>query len=412
MSDVLRISWSEWNELTHQVVLGLKLLVKPETRTLCLQAPDLIQGLLGVCAASQLGLQLLLDEKSQITGPTNDILLAPAVLADGLQAYRALHLYPDQSAMPPLDLDQLRVTFMTSGSTGQPKHIQKTGAGLKAEVQVLLKLYGLQNTDSILSFVRPFHIYGFLHALLLPIQARAKLSLWPSHLHVPTEAFQSADLLIAVPSQWSLIDSLLDVGEIKRLISSGAAFGLERTRLLQQHPRKPREAYEILGSTETGGIGYRSLLTDSSCFELLEGVHIESSDLDGTWIVSPFLAPESRAYTADQLELLSDRSFRHCGRADRVFKYAGKRFSLSEIEVALSQICEGATVVCHFTTDNTRAQGGFLQAWIEWERMDLAEVRAKFLAKHALPFPQIVVPMMPLPRDEQGKVQLSQLIKD
>jgi len=410
MTEIIRLSWTEWNANATTLAAQLRTVLGPETRVLCLQAPSIIQGLLWISAAAQLGLAVMLDEKAQFAPRGSETLLCPPHVPLPFADGKVLHLFPEHADDEAPRIPD-SIIFMTSGSTGQPKHIMKSRKGMTAECAVLKKLYQLQPAATVLGFVRPFHIYGFLHAWLLPIQARASLVLWPTHMHLPSPPYHEADLLIAVPSQWSLIDSLLDQGSIGTLVSSGAPFGQQRQRLLQQHPGKPKAAFEILGSTETGGIGYRSLAGSSSDFELLDGVEILSSSSEGTWITSPFLVPESKALTGDLLELVSVRSFRHSGRADRVFKYAGKRYALNEIEEALSAVCEGAAVVCHFSEDLARPQGGYLRAWVESEGLDIAQIRKQFLTIHALPFPNILTPMIALPRDEQGKVQIAQLLR-
>lgn len=420
--EILELSWAQYRLVTLELAERLRPRLAPCTRVLCLKTPELLEGLFWIGAAVQLGLSLLFDEKPRASELGSEVLIAPHELSPQLGTYSGIQLYPGSpSEAPPLILEQLRVVFKTSGSSGQPKPIFKHAEGLLAEVEVLQRLYCLHAGQHVLGLVRPFHIYGFLHAFLLPLKARARVTLWPLTQHLPLASLPRADLLISVPSQWSFVEALLRETPVHRLVSSGAPFGRDRAQRLKEHPQKPFESWEILGSTETGGMGYRRIDAneDHAQFELLDGVELDESGSDGTWIRSPFIAPEKAAFTADRLELIDELSFRHLGRADRIFKYAGKRYSLPEIEDALSSLCDGAAVVCHFIEDLSRAQGGILRAWVEAkdesdkdERgQKTLDIRVRFLAQHTLPFPQQLICLPQLPRDAQGKVQLEQLLK-
>ncbi len=418
-NEIMRLSWWDYYQLSKVLAAEISRRLRPETKVLQVVAPELLEGLLALGAAAQLELTLLFDEKASAESEGPDTLrfdkhwLPPAV------SYQGLELYPSgPSEALPFNLERLRVIFKTSGSTGQPKRILKHGSGLVAETEVLARVYGLEAEDHIVGLVRPFHLYGFLHAFLLPLKKRAKITLWPVTQHLPSAALPTADLLVAVPSQWSFVEAMLEQTTVKRFVSSGAPFGLERAERLRRHPKRPVHAWEIIGSTETGGLGTRRIGDRDDAFELLDGVEIEECAIDGSWIRSPFLDPEVSAFTADRFELIDAGTFRHLGRADRIFKYAGKRYSLTEIEEALSRLYDGAAVVCHYTQDLNRAQGGTLKAWIEGdpalgklEKGQNVEMRTRFLARHTLPFPQLLLPIEKFPRDAQGKVQLEQLLK-
>ena len=409
-------TWSDYYRLAQELAQRMKALAPAETHSLCVRAPDLRQGLLALGAADQLGWGIIFDEKSRFPAEKNGIFVLPETALPPSAPALVIELKPGSTNEAlPLRPDLLKVTFSTSGSSGQTKFIKKAGPGLCAEVEALRRLFALKSEQSVLSLVRPFHIYGFLHALLLPLSVRAGLTFWPSSDTVPVLSSLPIrpDLLIAVPSQWSLIQYVLEHGGLGTLVSSGAPFGVQREESLRLYQGSYQYAYEILGSTETGGIAHRRLDQEDRLFQLFEEVSVIEMSEEGTLLHSAFVAPEAEAFTSDRLELLEGGRVRHRGRADRVFKYGGKRFSLSEIEEALSVLSGGVSVVCHYAEDFSRAQGGTLRAWIESTvNCDVPALRIRYLSQFDLPFPQRIVQINHFPRDAQGKLQMQQLMQD
>lgn len=304
-------------------------------------------------------------------------------------------------------------SFATSGSTGQARLIEKHSDGLLAEVNVLKALYGLRKGQQVLSLVRPFHIYGFLHSFLLPLFTETSLQFFVSKGSLPSSDDGlpvASDLLIMVPAHWHLLNYLKTFHDCRTLVSSGAAFGPERQAELLEE-RVCGRAYEILGSTETGGVGYRRLDVEDSEFRLFPGIRLETVE-DGTLVHSPFLSPEAFTKSADRLRMIDDVHFRHEGRSDRIFKYAGQRHSLAEAEDLLRNLTKAKEVRCFFQDDTSKAQGGVLFAWIEgvWTEADLRALRPRYEEATRCPFPHRLQVLKEFPRDAQGKIVLAELL--
>lgn len=306
-------------------------------------------------------------------------------------------------------LEEWQLTLCTSGSTGEPKRIQKTGAGLLAEVRDLSGIYGWREGDALLSLVSPLHIYGLLHSFLLPWFNRASVefvNFQNGPVDIPALASSRYAAVIGVPATWSFVKDLLKVRPVGTLVMSGAPFGAKRRGELQNLSSKPERAWEILGSTETGGIGMRSLLEPEDCFRCLPSVRVMEEGGE-QWVESPYLKPASRWMLADRLEIKADGCFLHQGRSDRIFKYAGQRYALAEVEHALSRIHADAETLAFFHRDDTVAQGGWLEAWVESEPLPVdAEVRRRYRAETPAPFPHRLHFLASFPRDRQGKVQI------
>jgi len=101
---------------------------------------------------------------------------------------------------------------------------------------------------------------------------------------------------------------------------------------------------EVLGSSETGGIGHRTAVWQSgqpsAPFVALPGVRVSEGEGGRMQIESPFLDPSApRPYvSADRIVVVDTSRFVHLGRADGVVKVGGTRVSLQEIEARLLAI--------------------------------------------------------------------------
>ncbi|PTN38109.1 AMP-binding protein [Desulfonatronum sp. SC1] len=153
-----------------------------------------------------------------------------------------------------------RIAFSTSGSTGEPKTVVRDFFFLEQDAVHLADLF--PGVNRFLALAPPHHIYGFIHAVLIP-----KL------LNVPCEdrrfvnlsalinELRPGDAILGFPHVWRLC---VETGELfppgvlgvtstgpcpPEIIRSLKSLGLE-TML------------EIYGSSENGAIGYRTGLND------------------------------------------------------------------------------------------------------------------------------------------------------
>jgi acyl-coenzyme A synthetase/AMP-(fatty) acid ligase len=352
--------------------------------------------------------EVILDEKNLLRDETafrlDESMIPPGLLPDSalIQADIKAPAFWGR-------LEEWTLTLCTSGSTGEPKRIRKTGMGLLAEVRDLAGIYGWDETGAILSLVSPLHIYGLLHSFLLPWFCRASVE-FVSFQDGPVDPLELSSGkyagVIAVPATWSFVKDLLACKTIGILVMSGAPFGEKRRQELQGLSCPPEQALEILGSTETGGIGMRSLLTMDDSFHCLPSVCVRE-DAGLQWVESPYLKPEQRWQLDDRLELKGDGRFVHQGRSDRIFKYAGQRYALAEVEQALSRIFQNVETAARFHGDESVAQGGWLEAWVESEAIAAdAAIRQAYRQETRAPFPHVLHLVAHFSRDAQGKLQI------
>jgi len=245
-----------------------------------------------------------------------------------------------------LDPNLAGITIFTSGSTGQPKNVDKRLQQFEAEIQGLENLWGQELGDAtVLSSVSHQHIYGLLFRLLWPLSAgRCFLR---NDLAYPEETlgairkhrncvFVSSPALLKRMSQETHMPEHPHTPVM--IFSSG---GLLPTEAAQRcHADLGTWPTEVLGSTETGGIGWRRQQPENKGYwTRFSCVRLNLSESGQLVVQSPYLGQEGSFVTGDRARLVDDRHFTLLGRADRVVKIEEKRVSLPELENRLNQ-CE------------------------------------------------------------------------
>lgn len=232
------------------------------------------------------------------------------------------------------------VTFLTSGSTGQPKMCRKRFAQLAAETEVLATLWTLP-PGPVVSTVSHQHIYGLLFSVLLPLLAGRPMTASRAHSwdDIARQLTAGDATLVTSPAHLSRIPSELPAAcRAGAIFSSGAplsqqAAGDARTRLGVLPT-------EVLGSTETGGIAWRRQAASGEPWTPLPGV-TAGLDADCMLVISsPFCGDDSPVRTGDLVRFEDDGRFSLAGRGDRIAKVEGKKVSLSRVEQALMELAE------------------------------------------------------------------------
>ena len=101
-----------------------------------------------------------------------------------------------------------------------------------------------------------------------------------------------------------------------------------------------QNAFELFGSTETGGIGYRQQLQADTPWTFFKQVTPKLGDQNCLSLKSPWISYENSDYyqSSDQCELLENKQFVLKGRIDRIVKIEEKRISLVEVESRLNEL--------------------------------------------------------------------------
>jgi acyl-coenzyme A synthetase/AMP-(fatty) acid ligase len=314
-----------------------------------------------------------------------------------------------------LDLDQCRLSLCTSGSSGEPKRIDKTLRQLANEVEALEQLWGADLGEAcIIGSVATQHIYGLLFRVLWPLCAgrpfvRRQLAFSEDLQRASRE--YPAFAWVASPALLKRMGDNLDwpaLSAVRRVFSSGGALPSEAAQSLQQ--RLQQWPTEILGSSETGGIAWRQ---GESLWRPFAGVEL-SQDSDGALLISsPYLPAGHVEHSADAARIATDGRFELLGRLDRIVKLEEKRISLPMLEQALAAHDWVAEARLGVVQENRASLGALLVlsesglfALREHGRRDLTETLRKHLSQHceALALPRRWRLLRQMPLNSQGKL--------
>ncbi len=245
--------------------------------------------------------------------------------------------------------------LFTSGSTGQPKLVQKTFLNMMVEVEFLQTLLHTNEDDMYLPLVPSFHIYGLLFTVLLPLYVggsiRIDVPFSPSGI-VEDGLLKNANIVIANPTQYmSIIDFMRpylteDFAHIKYCISSTMAID---TDIVEQfYSKYGIRIVEVYGSTETGGIAYRKFY-ENSFWRFFPYVEWSTTAEDNVLeVLSPAVSLSENSssnwyVTGDIIEGGSE--FTLLGRINQIIKTAGNRVSALEVENVIKHFTGVADVV-------------------------------------------------------------------
>jgi len=320
----------------------------------------------------------------------------------------------------PLDLDQCRLLLCTSGSSGEPKLIEKHLRQLANEVEVLEDQWGAELGQAcIIGSVAAQHIYGLLFRVLWPLCAGRPLlrRTLPFPEDIQLASREHADFcLVASPALLKRMGDNLDwpaLSRVRRVFSSGGPLPAEAAQQLQQ--RLDQAPTEIYGSSETGGIAWRQ---GGSLWQPFVGVELSQDEQGALRIASPCLPPGHVEQTADAARIQADGRFELLGRLDRIVKLEEKRISLPMLESALSEhpfVSEARLSVIEdnraFLAALVALSDAGLHALRNQGRRALTQALRKHLAQYceALALPRRWRLVRQMPCNAQGKLPQAQL---
>ena len=307
-------------------------------RNMAVHLEDSAELAIALLGAWRAGVRVLLPADLQAQSRERLTSLVDLWLSDHEGDTRLAELHAEPLPAAALDLDLIGLTLCTSGSSGEPKLIDKTLRQMHNEVAALQTLWGEELGDSvIIGSVAAQHIYGLLFRVLWPLCAGRVFVRRPQpfpedlqRLSLPQANFA----WIASPALLKRMGDNLDwqaLSRVRRVFSSGgplpAETGAQLGELLGQVPT------EIFGSSETGGIAWRQ---GGSVWQPFADVQVGLNDDGALYIRSPYLAPGHTEQTADGATLHADGRFELLGRLDRIVKLEENRVSLPMLEQALA----------------------------------------------------------------------------
>ncbi len=278
-----------------------------------------------------------------------------------------------------LNLQQVKLTIFTSGTSGLPKAVDKTLAYLGYEINALQKQWGeLLLGAHIVSTVRHHHIYGLLFRVLWPICAGLPIS--RNELLYPEQVIKNAranNVLISSPALLKrLTDGVLTQG-YRAVFSSGGPLSFDAAFSSSKYIKSV--PIEVFGSTETGGIGFRQQKTAHATWQFFSELQVQLGIDECLAVKSPWIPLEGFYQTSDQCDLLNDGQFMLKGRIDNIIKIEEKRVSLREIEKSLMRLVWVNTAkVIAINTQQCNYLGAILKLSLQGEKKLQTVGKGKF----------------------------------
>ena len=272
--------------------------------------------------------RVITDRPDDLPAPLQAVTIAPAG-------------FPD-AGLPPAPIHKVMVRLFTGGTTGKPQVWPKTVGNLFGEAFFMAERFAISPEDRFVAMTVPYHIYGLLFAVLVPLAASAGvnpgISVYPSEI---TEALTryNATVFAGVPMHYRVLRRVDFAGGPLRLAISppgrlepedGAAF-FRRTGV---------GVTEVYGSTETGGVATRNRAQHESGLMPLSSVKTKIAG-DRLYVRSPYLSPNLKTdakgffLTGDRVGKDAKGGFVLKGRADGIVKVGGKRVDLEGVQACL-----------------------------------------------------------------------------
>jgi len=379
----------------------------PEHGVVGVSSPSAGFVLAGVLAAWKLGRAPLLLDPSLKAEPQAVLERYP-----GLAIAAAA---PEDPSAQPLEPvwpvgEQVAALFLTSGSTGEAKLVQKTARQLFLQMEAELEWLGVPKDLSVMSLAPPFHIFGFVYGLFLPLQGRGRASFSPKGLPalwISAMRERKPSLVVGVPFHYrTLAQHTKEPLPQSFYFSSGAPLTPDVDAAFKE--KTGRSITQGYGSTETGGIAKRIGFGAWHPFPKLEWKIAEE---DGRLVIrSPWQENPAEWHVCDDVVTREGDGFVLLGRADSVVKIAGKRFSTDEV-VRVAQAVPGIAEAAAVTYERFGEVAVALFAEkAAGDDVDSARLREALTAKLA-PFkvPRTIEVLAALPRLSNGKVDRQKL---
>lgn len=305
--------------------------------------------------------------------------------------------------------DEELCRLFTGGSTGAPRIWSKSCRNLFGEAWYHARHYGVGAGDLVLATVPPYHIYGLLFSVLMPLVAGAETAgdspSFPAEIR-QAAAEQDATILISVPIHYRALRGRALAGHSLRLAFSSAGM-LEQQDNLDFFQRNGVAVTEVYGSTETGGIATRRLAQGESAFCPLEVVDWEEAN-NALLVRSPFISssvdwePDGYYSTGDQVRIVEGQGFLLLGRANSIVKIGGKRVDMEEVRAKIKEISGSGECVV-FSRPTPGGRENELVALVEGE-VEIPRLKRQLATVlEACALPRVIKAVAQIPVSANGK---------
>lgn len=285
----------------------------------------------------------LADVAAGVDGTLTDGLTVPAD-GQGIRLFDPSYT-DDGLPLAPIDPDTAEIVLHTSGTTGAPTSICKPLRCFEAELTSQSEVFAPVAGKTVIATVPPYHIYGLLFRVLWPLATNRPFSTdtvsYPEELATAAETNPGC-MFVSSPAFLKRALPVLDLDRLGHCLgpvfSSGGLLPPPVAAAYNAGLSQP--VVEVYGSTETGGIAYRSVFDEASPppWQPLPGVEVTTDSETQTLSVrSPFMPNASWFRSGDRAGIEGDGRFVLRGRADRIVKVEEERVSLPELEQRMAR---------------------------------------------------------------------------
>ncbi len=270
--------------------------------------------------------------------------------------------------------------LFTGGSTGTPKIWSKTAGNMLGEALFMASRFSIDTSDTIVATVTPYHIYGLLFSVLLPLVASARvLGETPSF---PAEIAkvahrESATIFASVPAHYRVLRGRRITPSLRLAFSSAGMLEEEDNEGFCQTNKIG--IVEVYGSTETGGLATRDRSDGQNFFTPLSPVKWQIKE-ERLYVRSPFLSPDlpmdenNFFLSGDRVQSRGENEFSLHGRADSIAKVGGERVDLDEIRDLLQGQPNVKECVVMALVDGS-GRGNRIAALVRGHGIDLKQIK-------------------------------------
>lgn len=303
----------------------------------CEDAGNFLAGLLGILSA---GRDVVLPGHAapgylHDLGAVGSRLVTDVRELDGDALQVSVSKVASTVASPRIEIDaNTRIGFSTSGSTGAAKLCLKTHDQILLEAAAHLRMWGAPE-GPVVGTVSHQHIYGLLFRVFWPLMAGKPVVAHQCEFWEQVCAHAvSGYSIVSSPAHLSRISENLIVENSPRYIfSSGGLLPFVAAQsALKTFGVLP---FEILGSTETGGVARRQQSIEGERWTPLPDVEIAAGEEGALSVRSPFTGETDFVTMGDAVSIGDDGRFALNARLDRIVKVEGKRVSLPHVEEAM-----------------------------------------------------------------------------
>ncbi len=354
----------------------------------------------------------------QATGFTTAIADTPREFPKGVEAIcpqpAGVAIPVSPQASPQSEL----LKIFTGGSTGTPQVWSKTAENMFSEGFFLARRYAVTEHDCILATIPPYHIYGLLFSVILPLVSSATVigetPSFPSEIVRIAKEYE-ATLLASVPVHYRVLrDKKIGV---RLAFSSAGMLDREDNEAFCRH--NSVGVVEVYGSTETGGIATRNRALGEENFTPFPTIAWKIAE-DRLMVHSPYISPDLPVdkegfFTAgDRVQARGEgeiKKFSLQGRADTVTKVGGKRVDLEEISLLIKNE-PGVRDCVVMALPDSGGREHRIGALLEGDTVDIKSIQKKLadsLESYALPRRIKIVERMPITKN--GKYDWTAIVR-